>query len=70
MRLRPNRTLILAFLLALGTSYYYFDLLLPRARLRDAANDMIGPYAYGGDFYPIWLTGRELLFHRSNPYTP
>lgn len=70
MRLPPNRTLILAFLLALGTSYYYFDLLLPRARLRDAANDMIGPYAYGGDFYPIWLTGRELLFHRSNPYTP
>jgi len=70
MRLRPNRTLIIAFLLALGTSYYYFDLLLPRARLRDAANDMIGPYAYGGDFYPIWLTGRELLYHGRNPYTP
>jgi hypothetical protein len=69
MRLRPNRTLIFAFLLALGTSYYYFDLLLPRARLRDAANDMIGPYAYGGDFYPIWLTGRELIFHGRNPYT-
>ena len=70
MRLRPNRTLIFAFLLALGTSYYYFDLLLPRARLRDAANDMIGPYAYGGDFYPIWLTGRELLYHGRNPYAP
>src|SRR5579864_4802957 len=69
MRLRPNRTLIFAFLLALGTSYYYFDLFLPRARMRDAANDMIGPYAYGGDFYPIWLTGRELIFHGRNPYT-
>jgi glycosyl transferase family 87 len=69
MRLRPNRTLIFAFLLALGTSYYYFDLLLPQARLRDAANDMIGPYAYGGDFYPIWLTGRELIFRGRNPYT-
>lgn len=69
MRLRPNRTLILALLVALGTSYYYFDLLLPRARLRDAANEMVGPYDYGGDFYPIWLTGRELLFHGSNPYT-
>ena len=30
---------------------------------------MVGPYDYGGDFYPIWLTGRELLFHGKNPYT-
>lgn len=69
MRLRRNLTLILALLIALGTSYYYFDLLLPQARLRDAANGMIGAYAYGGDFYPIWLTGRELLFQGRNPYT-
>ena len=69
MRLRRNPTLILALLIALGTSYYYFDLLLPRARLRDAANEMVGAYDYGGDFYPIWLTGRELLFHGRNPYT-
>lgn len=69
MRLRLNRTLILVLLVAIGTSYYYFDLLLPQARLRDAANEMVGGYAYGGDFYPIWLTGRELLFHGSNPYT-
>lgn len=70
MRLRPNYTLILVLLVALGTSYYYFDLLLPRARLRDASNEMTGRYAYGGDFYPIWLTGRELFFHGTNPYTP
>jgi hypothetical protein len=70
MRLRPHRKLIFALLIALGTSYYYFDLLLPRARQSDVANDMLGPYAYGGDFYPIWLTGREVLFHGSNPYTP
>jgi hypothetical protein len=69
MLLRPHRKLIFALLIALGTSYYYFDLLLPRARLSDVANDMLGPYAYGGDFYPIWLTGREVLFHGSNPYT-
>ncbi|MFZ0862264.1 MAG: glycosyltransferase 87 family protein [Candidatus Sulfotelmatobacter sp.] len=59
----------MVLLVAIGTSYYYFDLLLPQARLRDAANEMVGGYAYGGDFYPIWLTGRELLFHGSNPYT-
>jgi len=61
--------LILALFLAVGTCYYYFDLLLPRARLADAANEMVGLYDYGGDFYPIWLTGRELLFHGRNPYT-
>ena len=69
MRLRPNRTVSLALFLAVGTCYYYFDLLLPRARLADAANEMVGLYDYGGDFYPIWLTGRELLFHGRNPYT-
>ena len=69
MRLRKNHTLVLALLVALGTCYYYFDLLLPRARLQDAANEMVGAYDYGGDFYPIWLTGRELLFHGKNPYT-
>ncbi len=70
MRLRSNRTLILALLVAIGTSYYYFDLLIPRSRLRDAANQMGGPYGFGGDFYPIWLTGRALLFQGTNPYTP
>jgi len=69
MRLRSNRTLVLALLLALGTSYYYFGLLLPRSHLRDAANQMTGRYGFGGDFYPIWLTGRELVYHGSNPYT-
>jgi hypothetical protein len=69
MRLRPNRTLIVALFLAVGTCYYYFDLFLPRARLADAADQMVGLYDYGGDFYPIWLTGRELLFHGRNPYT-
>src|ERR1700721_1711573 len=69
MLLPPKKGLILAFLVALGVSYYYFPLLLPRARMADAVNEMVGLYDYGGDFYPIWLTGRELLFHSRNPYT-
>lgn len=71
MRMRPqsSRTLLLALLVALGSCYYYFDLLLPGARLADAANEMVGLYDYGGDFYPIWLTGREVFFHGRNPYT-
>jgi len=69
MRPRLTRTLFLTLLVAVGTSYYYFGLLLPRARLRDAANHMVGCCAFGGDFYPIWLAGRELLRHGVNPYT-
>lgn len=70
MRFGPKRRLIVALLLALGTIYYHFALLLPRARLRRVANEVAGGYAYGGDFYPIWLTGRALLSQGRNPYTP
>lgn len=69
MQPRPNRIFVVAILLAIGTSCYYFDLLLPRSRLIDASNQMTGAYSFGGDFYPIWLTGRALYSHRSNPYT-
>lgn len=69
MPLRPTRTLIFTLLVAIGTCYYYFGLLLPGARLRDAANQMVGCCAFGGDFYPIWLTGRALFRRGSNPYT-
>jgi len=69
LRRRTNSALMLALLLALGASYYYFDLLLPQARARNAEIGMAGGYAYGGDFYPIWLTARELLRHGRDPYT-
>ena len=69
MPLRLTRTLILTLLITIGTSYYYFGLLLPRARQRDVANHMVGCCAFGGDFYPIWLTGRGLLRTGINPYT-
>lgn len=61
--------MIFTLLVAVGTSYYYFGLLLPSARLRDAANQMVGCCAFGGDFYPIWLTGRALLRRGVDPYT-
>lgn len=64
-----TRTLILTLLVAIGTSYYYFGLLLPRSHMRDVVNEMVGCCSFGGDFYPIWLTGRELIRHHINPYT-
>ena len=70
MRLRSPHTLILTLLLVLGTSYYYFGLLLPASHRQSNARQMATRYAWGGDFYPIWLTGRALFAERSNPYTP
>jgi hypothetical protein len=62
--------LIWLVVLAAGSSYYYFGLLLPRVRTVRSAQGLYGPNSYGGDFYPIWLTTRELLALRTNPYTP
>jgi hypothetical protein len=69
MRLQPKYALILTIFLAVGTCYHYFGLLVPQSRKQDAANAIGTRYGYGGDFYPIWLTGRALLFHRTDPYT-
>ena len=67
-----KRALLLAlvFVVALGTSYFYFALLLPGAARVGVANQMIGRYGFGGDFYPIWLTGRAVFQNRTDPYTP
>lgn len=66
---RSRGKLIIALFLALGSCYYYFDLLLPLAHRQNIAREMAGGYDSGGDFYPIWLTGRELLLRRQSPYT-
>jgi hypothetical protein len=67
--LRAISPLIVTLFVALGSCYYYFDLLLPGAHLREVAKGMAGGYSSGGDFYPIWLTGRELFLRGRNPYT-
>lgn len=69
MRLQPKYGLVLTLLLAAGTCYHYFCLLGPQFRKQDAANGIGTHYRYGGDFYPIWLTGRALLSDRTDPYT-
>ncbi len=70
MRLPSKLTSFLVFLLAVGTCYYYFGLLIPASRRQSLAHEMGVRYSYGGDFYPIWLTGRELVMQRADPYTP
>jgi len=39
--------------------YYHFGLFMPRVRGINAAKHLAGPYSFGNDFYPIWLTARE-----------
>jgi hypothetical protein len=69
MRLKPLTQLLMASVLAAGTCYYYFGLLLPHSLKVEHANNISTPDSYGEDFYPIWLTGRALLFQQENPYT-
>jgi hypothetical protein len=70
MRPPLRAALILTILFAIGSCYYYFGLLLPQSRRQSEARAMGVQYSYGGDFYPIWLTGRALFEHRTDPYTP
>lgn len=55
--------------LVLGMGYYYFALLLPRVHELRAAQQLGRGFSYGADLYPLWLSGRELLLKRTDPYT-
>ena len=48
---------------------YFFTIFLAHAKTVRIDRDLDGGYAYGCDFYQIWLTSHELLFKRVNPYT-
>ncbi len=50
-------------------SYYYLALLLPYTRATEA-HPTLGRYSFGNDFYPLWLTARECLPQRLDPYSP
>lgn len=39
--------------------YYHLGLFMPRVREVSASRQLAGPYAFGDDFYPIWLTTRQ-----------
>ena len=67
----PNRSkpaLAACLLLALGTGCYFFGLLIPASRTASTSRGLGGGYGYGSDFYPIWLTTRELP-HGPDPYS-
>ncbi len=67
---KSQGALFVTCLLAAGMGYYYGGIFLPRARALLAAHSVGGGYAFGADFYPIWLTARECLRQRRDPYSP
>jgi hypothetical protein len=59
----------LALVGAASMLYYHLGLFMPRALQMGAVRNLTGGYAFGNDFYPIWLTSREGLQQHRNPYS-
>jgi Glycosyltransferase family 87 len=64
-----NLALCCGLVMAAAMLYYHQGLFIPHARRSSAHKDLAGGYSFGNDFYQIWLTARECLPHRSDPYT-
>jgi hypothetical protein len=62
--------LTLAMLGAASMVYYHLALFMPRVQKAQAAKHLSGEYVLGNDFYPIWLTSREWIRERRDPYSP
>lgn len=48
---------------------YHLGVLLPLARRASAARGLDKGYAFGGDFYPVWLASREWIRSDRDPYS-
>lgn len=69
MPARSKLNLAVTCILAVGMCGYYFGIFLPKAKRVRVSRDLDRGYAYGCDFYQIWLTSHDLLLHGVNPYT-
>lgn len=65
---QPPRLLLIALLLAAGMIGYDLGFLIPQARYARVLRHVDQGDMFGGDFYPLWLTCRELRDNRQNPY--
>ncbi len=70
---RYSRSLIGLLLALVGSAcmlYYHLVLFMPHVRQATQAKHLAGEYSVGNDFYPIWLTSRQWLRERMDPYGP
>lgn len=70
MQFGEKHALTLCLLCSFCVGYYFFGLFLPAAHEGAVSRKLAGGYEYGNDFYQIWLTTKELLAHRIDPYSP
>jgi len=49
--------------------YYHLRLFMPRVLEVSTAKNLAGGYAFGNDFYPVWLTSREWAQEGRDPYS-
>jgi hypothetical protein len=61
--------LSLALVGAAAMVYYHLALFMPRVLQVSATRNLAGGYSFGNDFYPVWLTSREWLRERRDPYS-
>lgn len=66
----PVAAQLIALAFALAMVYYHLFLFVPKVLEVRAARGLGNGYSFGDDFYPVWLTSREALLHRSDPYSP
>jgi hypothetical protein len=72
-RTRPvssNLALCLALIGAASMFYYHQKLFIPRAVALRTAEGLGSRYSFGNDFYQVWLTSRQWLRLRRDPYSP
>src|SRR5580698_9437082 len=62
--------LTLALLGSASILYYHLGLFLPRTLEPRAALGLGNGYAFGDDFYPVWLTTRQWRAEHRDPYSP
>jgi hypothetical protein len=71
---RPLLIAVLGFCLALAgaasMTYYHLGVFVPRALAANAAHGLGNGYAFGSDFYPIWLAARLAGAGLRDPYSP
>ena len=68
--LSSTLALCLALIGAASMLYYHQGLFMPRVLAVRAARGLGNGYAFGNDFYQVWLASREWLRNGRDPYSP
>src|ERR1700722_19628536 len=67
--LSPTLALFLALVGATSLLYYHQGLFMPRVIAVRTAEGLGNGYSFGNDYYQVWLSARELMLHRRDPYS-